>query len=572
MIRRPVRRNGIVRVPKQWVEAAAGAFFELQEKGGGKLTIPLPLKVFPYAKIREALKAIYPSGKVPLHFRVAPINAGGSTGTKKDGGYPVDINITEQGASAVSTILHELRHVVQYLGDEVVKTKSGTFGRPSPAAVKSLRARKKAIKSGQIKATGFQAYLSGASEWQPWVGTTADKIVGKILAGNLTKTSEVNAAIRTGIVSSTFYTNTDPATRRELLRQVYTEVVRQLKGYTDIIPAKHPKAKPVAAGAAPKPKPSAPGVLGVLAALPISVRVKIEGAGPQIANEATYAGKDSKGRDKLEVPAKDLDAAHLSAEQFVMLAKQGSTLHGGTIYAVRIAHSGKESEVYVAGAKSTSAPPPTAPKAAAAPKPSAPKASAASGVPYNALGLTPDAAAILQKRRLPVGSGQPKFYVVANAQYHVKLKTQIKPGAEVLTILHSGWIRAMKKSDYPKMLALPELPMFSLPPTPKAAKPKAPKSEAEALALLATIVPAEDIAKYGPIKAVEYNLEGIEYGKPSYWMTPEGKTALLEATTMTLKEAAVLKALGWKKLTFAQYKAAKKNPRRTRRAPRRRTR
>jgi len=368
--------------------------------------------------------------------------------------------------------------------------------------------------------------------------------------------------------------------------------MRQLRGYTDIIPAKHPKAGPLGKPSAPKPKASAPS-----GASAYSVRVKIEGAGPQITAEATYAGKDSKGRDKLEVPAADNDAALLAAEQFVTLAKQGAKLHGGTIYAVRIAHGGKESEVYVAGAKGLATPPPgyaggyTAgglptdywqlmglpPVKGKTPKPkaaSAPKPSAASGVPYDALGLKLGAAMIIQKRRLPVGSGAKGIYVAANKQYHVKLKTQIKPGAEVLTLLDSGWIRAMKASDYPKMLALPELPAFSTPKAPP--PPKAPKSEAEALALLATIVPAADIAKYGPIKAVEYHLEGIEYGKPSYWLTPEGTTALLEATTMTPKEAAVLKALGWKKLTFAQYTGKapmpKKNPRRTRRAPRRRAR
>lgn len=343
-----IRRNGIVRVPKLWVDAATEAFFDLQAKGGGSLTIPLPLKVFPYPKIREALLAIYPAKFVPLFFKVGTINAGGSTGTKGSGGYPVAINISETGASAISTIYHELRHVVQYLGDEVVKTKSGTFGRPTPAAVKSLRARKKAIKSGAIKATSFQAYLSGASEWQPWIGTTSDKIVGKILAGGLTKTADVNAAIRKGIVSSTFYEGTDPATRRELMRQVYTEVVRQLKGYTDVIPAKHPKAGPL-------PKASAPSAPSASKSGAYTVNVKVEGAGPQIATEATYAGKDSKGRDKLAVPAADKDAALLAAEQFVMLAKAGSTLYGGMIYAVRIAHGGKESEVYVAGAKGAAA-------------------------------------------------------------------------------------------------------------------------------------------------------------------------------------------------------------------------
>jgi hypothetical protein len=449
-----MRRNGIVRVPKLWHDAATEAFFALQEKGGGSITIPLPLKVFPYPSIRAKLLAIYPDKFVPLYFAVKPISAGGSTGTKSKGGYPVDINITETGGRAISTILHELRHVVQYLGDEVVKTKSGTFGRPSVAATRSLRARKKAIKSGKIKASGFQAYLSGASEWQPWVGTTADKIVGSIVYGKLTTTKQINDAIRTGILGSTFYTNTDPATRKELMKQVYTEIMRQLRGYTDIVPAKHAKASVgLATAKASAPKPSAP-------ASAYAVRVKVEGAGPQIQKEATYAGKDSKGRDKLEVPAADKDAALLAAEHFADFAKQGSTLHGGTIYAVRIAHGGKESEVYVAGAKSASAPPPAAPKAA----PKKPKAKKPfGGVYYADLGLTEDEAKALNKYRMPKGSTEFSL-TASNGKFHVQIKPDIlmkSPAAaqkiEAL-LYYMGWKLAKSDAATATAKMLPELP------------------------------------------------------------------------------------------------------------------
>lgn len=345
-----MRRNGIVRVPKLWHDAATEAFFALQEKGGGSITIPLPLKVFPYPKIREKLLTVYPDKFVPLYFAVKPISAGGSTGTKSKGGYPVDINITETGGRAVSTILHELRHVVQYLGDEVVKTKSGTFGRPSVAATRSLRARKKAIKSGKIKASGFQAYLSGASEWQPWVGSTADKIVGSITYGKLTTTKQVNDAIRTGILGSTFYENTDPATRKELMRQVYTEVVRQLRGYTDIVPAKHPKASvglATAKASAPKssasstPKPAAASGTYV-------VTTKIVSALPSIASEATYAGKDTKGRDKLAIGFDTMAEAVTAAHDIAAQAMKGMTFHNGAVYVVRIYDKSakKEHEVY----------------------------------------------------------------------------------------------------------------------------------------------------------------------------------------------------------------------------------
>ena len=347
----PRRRNGIVRVPKLWVDAAVEAFFDLQAKGGGSLTIPLPLKPFPYAKIRTALLAIYPQKFVPLFFKVGVISAEGSTGTKSNGGYPVAISVNAQGASAASTIYHELRHVVQYLGDEVVKTKSGTFGRPSRAATASLRARKKAIKSGKVAASSFQAYLSGASEWQPWVGTTADKIVGKILAGGLTKTADVNAAIRKGILSSTFYGGTDPATRNELMTQVYKEIMRQLRGYTDIIPAKHPKA------AAATPPPPAPGTVTPVTTGAYTVRVKVMGASPSIANEPNYTGKDSKGRDTLTMGFDSKIDAFTHAQGIEQQAKGGTPFHGGTVYAIRIfaADIGKEYEIYVAGSGATAA-------------------------------------------------------------------------------------------------------------------------------------------------------------------------------------------------------------------------
>jgi len=326
---RPMRRNGIVRVPKLWLDAAVEAFDTLLPGGGGQMMIPLPLKAFPYPKIREGLLAIYPEKFVPLFFKVGPISAEGSTSTKHNGGYTVAINSNSDSskASLISTILHELRHVVQYLGDEVVKAKHGTFGRPSKAAVASLRARKQAMKAGKIAGTGMQKYLSSASEWQPWVGTTADKIVKQILAGGLTKTADVNAAIRSGILSSTIYGGTDPATRKELMRQVYTEIMRQLKGYTDVIPAKHPKA-------------AAPGSY--------AVHVKIEGAAPSIANEATYAGKDSKGRDTLKMGFALSEDARDFAYNIAEQTMKGTLFHGGTVYAIRVRRTsdGMEWEIY----------------------------------------------------------------------------------------------------------------------------------------------------------------------------------------------------------------------------------
>jgi hypothetical protein len=368
------RRNGIVRVPKLWLDATVEAFEAMAGKtaSGTSMVIPLPLKVFPYPKIREALKAIYPQKFVPLTVvnSAGPGlgSAAGATSTKHDGGYRITLSFRLKGAEAVSTILHELRHLVQHLGDEVVKTASGTFGRPSRAATRSLRARKKAIKSGAIKVSHkHAAYFASASEWQPWVGSTADKIVSKIVDGNITKTAEVNAAIREGILSSTFYTLNDPATRNELMKQVYKEIMRQLRGYTDIIPAQHPtaiahKKKKAHADLMVKgiqeATASAIAAFGQIDAImkgkakfvpnDYVVITKIEGAAPSIANEPNYDGKDSSGRDKLVSTFDYAGEAVQTAQDIAAQAKKGATFHGGTVYAVRVKVKSqkKEAEIY----------------------------------------------------------------------------------------------------------------------------------------------------------------------------------------------------------------------------------
>lgn len=499
------RRNGLVRVPKLWLDATVEAYVTLDNAGGGKIIIPLPVKSFPYARIREALKPIYPDKAIPLYFSVGMMSAEGSTSTKTQGGYKIGIKVGLPLEKAASTILHEFRHLVQHVGDEVVKSKSGTFGRPSKAATASLRARKKAIKSGQIAASSYAAYLTSASEWQPWVGSTADKIVGKILAGKLDKTSEVNAAIRAGVTGSTFYKETDPTTRKELMRQVYTEVVRQLKGYTDIVPAKH--AKPSAAAPPPKaatatPPPPPPGTVTPQKGGAYIVRVKIEGANPSIANEPNYAGKDSKGRDKLEIGGfTGKEAAYAHAESIVKQVQGGTLFHGGKVYAVRVYSTGSGKEV------DFSLKPPESVKA-------------------------------------PASAAGPGWAYVDKSIFKAAVKAA-KEGA--------------------KAKAAP--------------KPKAPKSDAEAMELLKTIIPAsffqkKYVANYGPVELVAAYFELDEYEKPNYWLAPNGEKEQL--CPMDAKSTAVLKAIGWKKLTGAQWlgKAPlpKANPRRTRRPARRRTR
>ena len=232
-----MRRNGIVRVPKSWYDASVDAYEIGSGHGGGTATLMLPVADLPYPKLMPKLNTIYPSGTVPLKFTVGSLGPGvaGSTSTKTKGGYTIGIVGGMSLKSAAITILHELRHLVQHIGDEVVKKAHGTFGRPSLAATATLRVTKKLAKAG--KAHGVDPYLSSASEWQPWVGSTSDSIMRTLRkAGKLT-VEQVNSVIRSGIMGSSFYQKTAPGTRRELMGQVYTEVQRQLYDAGAIVPA-----------------------------------------------------------------------------------------------------------------------------------------------------------------------------------------------------------------------------------------------------------------------------------------------------------------------------------------------
>lgn len=343
------RRNGLVRVPKAWYEACVDAW-----QAGGSTLLALPLSEWTYPKLLPTLQQIYPVGYVPLAFTAGGLSPGvaGSTSTKGkkgggiDGGYSIGIVSSLTLKSAASTILHELRHLVQHVGDEVTKKDHGNFGRPSLAAKASLRRTKKLVKGGKGP-KGVDPYFTSASEWQPWVGSTADEIVGSILDAGLTgkltakQTAQRNTMILAGAKAGIFYKKTDPATRRELLGQVYTEVERQLAGTTHV---PHLFASGPASQSSEAPKPA------YMPDKPFRVMLKLKGAMSAASADKHYIGVGSGGSTKLLYRLDTLAEAQALAAKCAAQAVKGSTVYGGSIHSVRISGPGivGEQSVYEA--------------------------------------------------------------------------------------------------------------------------------------------------------------------------------------------------------------------------------
>lgn len=225
------RRNGLVQVPSSWLQAVLEGYAVGQGAlKTGKMVVPLAVDQWAYPKQIATLNELYPLGFIPL--RLLLLSAGGSTlGQlfKSQGAYTLTLQVMDPNVF-ISTARHELRHLAQHIGDEVLKAQKrigahGAFGRPSKRATRALRTGKKVLKAkgGKTSAT----YFHSASEWQPWVGSTADEIVGRAHAKGLEPGPKLNAYIRKKVLSSAFYNLTAPSTRKELLRQVYAEVMRR---------------------------------------------------------------------------------------------------------------------------------------------------------------------------------------------------------------------------------------------------------------------------------------------------------------------------------------------------------
>lgn len=258
---RALRKNGLVKVPPSWFPLVNATF----NAGGGVVYLPIGTD-YPYPQQIPNIVKVFPQG-IPLQVAALPLgfSTRGSLG-KKGSGFILSLQ-PMTGSDFVSTLRHELRHLMQHIGDVGAKLKKEDFGRPKKADKTALRARRKAMKIAG-KAQGMGYYFTAASEWQPWVGSVADEVVALILKaigkkpGAKLDDTKLNHAIRTALIGSAFYKQTAPETRKALLRQGYTEVLRRIteelegQGYI-FIP---PKPKPVAASA-PSPFSSVPGVL-----------------------------------------------------------------------------------------------------------------------------------------------------------------------------------------------------------------------------------------------------------------------------------------------------------------------
>ncbi len=204
--------RGIARVPEEWVDA----LFSVFESRRQLESVSLPLRHFPYGDA-DALRAIYgASVSVMLNKGVPKGVAAYITAKDEDGGYWLNISPKLKPEQAKSDIRHELRHLVQFLADEV-----GTFGRSSKAAAAHL----KSVAIGDETENADDYYVN-RDEWQPWIGTTADAIVADLRKKPPKTTQDMNARILASIKKSKFYNGTDPALRREVLKQVYSEVSR----------------------------------------------------------------------------------------------------------------------------------------------------------------------------------------------------------------------------------------------------------------------------------------------------------------------------------------------------------
>lgn len=223
-------RNGVIKVPASWLEATWAAF-----KGGGGHVV-LPVSAFPYPSWREVLTKLYPHG-VGVDVEVTDERDMGSLIEPIDAGQDFGVALSSDLPDPRETAEHELRHMIQRLGSMAQGREFGdsAFGLPSKRATRALDAGA-ALTTRDLKARGLRGhkgperremhrYFHDAKEWQPWVGTVARGIVRKLAATSLPSQDEERAAIMQ-VTTMPFYRGTAPDTRRELLKQVYTEVQR----------------------------------------------------------------------------------------------------------------------------------------------------------------------------------------------------------------------------------------------------------------------------------------------------------------------------------------------------------
>ena len=237
------RRNAVVRVPESWVQATLA----LYAQGGG--SVKLHWAELPYAtpgsRIYKGLKKLYPGGQIKLKVKVGDLGPTtlGSTPYPKPG-RSVTVGLRPSLKRPQETATHELRHVVQHIGDMALratmtkkeaaraaaspkKKMSGRFGRPRPRTVKALRGWKKDVKTKGQKVSGASWYYRSPSEYLPHVGDAAAAVLRKLPADPTD--AQVRARIRHVVASRPIFQHLSPHEKRDALRALYADVMTGLE-------------------------------------------------------------------------------------------------------------------------------------------------------------------------------------------------------------------------------------------------------------------------------------------------------------------------------------------------------
>jgi hypothetical protein len=235
------RRNGIVKVPASWVQAADLLYAD----GGGKVKLhwaELPYAQDPKSRISKGLSKLYPDGTLTFKLGVKHMaSALGSTPYPKPGGVlAMDLR---PDLPHNATLIHEMRHVVQHLGDMALRATmsakdkkrvaqsgkgklSGRFGRPKPRTVKALRGWKSQVKAGKAKGSKTEWYYRSPSEYQPHVGDAAAAVLRKL--PDYPTEADVRNLIRKVTAKRALFMHLSTKEKRDALTSVYGMVMNTI--------------------------------------------------------------------------------------------------------------------------------------------------------------------------------------------------------------------------------------------------------------------------------------------------------------------------------------------------------
>jgi hypothetical protein len=230
------RRNGVVKVPDAWVDAATD-WYEAAHQGKAPTSTKaqIPLDTFPYPHLVPVLKKLYGKSTFGLKLITGklPPGVGGDTGYP-GAGRSITVRIAANLKRPRGTIRHELRHAVQHLGDMALRAQAGKtrkemrgrFGRPSPATTGRLRGRKALARSGKKPMSKAAWYYHSPSEYHPHVGDAAAWVVRKLPPDPTT--AQINKQVRKAVATKSIFTALGSAAKREARQILYVEVMRLL--------------------------------------------------------------------------------------------------------------------------------------------------------------------------------------------------------------------------------------------------------------------------------------------------------------------------------------------------------